>query len=773
MGACGGDAGCSGSVRFETGAEEESIPDRGDPALPGVEKPDATFERELRKSLAAKGDGYEPHAAHQKADGSPKYVNRLILESSPYLLQHAHNPVNWFAWGPEALARAKEEGKPIFLSVGYSTCHWCHVMARESFEDEEIARYINQHFIPIKVDREVRPDIDDLYMRAVRMLSGQGGWPMTVVLTPDQRPFFGGTYLPARDGDRGAQKGLLSVLTDLASEYEKDREGVVQRARATSEKIKKAVEPSPPGDLPPEALVGRAANRMVKRLDPEHGGFGLAPKFPRPAALDLLLRHSRGDDTETSRNEARDAVMLTLDAMQAGGIFDHIGGGFHRYATDRKWEIPHFEKMLYDNAQLAELYLDAFVATGDRTYERTARQTLDYVLRELTADQGGFFSASDAESETPAGKREEGYYFTWTKRELSEVLDEGEAEVVSAYFGVDDEGELAGRSVLHVERPLEEIAGALSLAPTDFEQLLSRAKQKLLRARAKRKAPSIDDKILVSQNGLMIAALARGARVLGDERYLNAAEKAATEVVERGIDDKGRLLRVAGSGSKGQPAFLEDHAFLVRGLLELFVVSADMKYLKAAGKLQKRLDENFWDEEHGGYFHTAVDDPQLLVRTKPVYDGAEPSGNSVAAHNLLFLANLIDAPRYTKQAEELLRAFSTDLEEGTESPLLLSALSRYYDVPLQVILVHPGKEPPAAGSAGYEMEALVRHMYLPGAVVLILEDDQAKSLAKDIAILDGKRASSKTTAYVCQRGGCELPARDAPTLKQQLEEHAP
>ena len=401
-----------------------TAPSEPDPALPGVTGFAPLMQR-LEKALAARGPDYVPRTHHLHPDGSPKYTNRLIEQTSPYLLQHAHNPVNWYPWGAGAFARAKRQNRPIFLSVGYSTCHWCHVMERESFEDDEIARYLNENFVCIKVDREERPDVDAVYMTAVHLLHGSGGWPMTVVLTPDREPFFGATYIPPRDGVRGARKGLLSILRDLKSQYDSDPESIVSKAATISARIRAASQPRRPGNVPgPEALVS-AARTYAQRYDPVHGGFGRAPKFPRPVSLQFLLRYHR----RTNDPLALEMVTRTLEKMSLGGIYDHVGGGFHRYSTDARWLAPHFEKMLYDNGQLVVVYLDAYQITGNEAFAQTARETLDYVAREMIAPGGaGFFSATDADSPTPQGHDEEGWFFTWTPDELEQVLGKEQAE---------------------------------------------------------------------------------------------------------------------------------------------------------------------------------------------------------------------------------------------------------------------------------------------------------------------------------------------------------
>jgi uncharacterized protein YyaL (SSP411 family) len=418
----------------------------GDPDLPGVARPNDALVAHLRSALETKPAGYEPRTEHHEANGAPTYTNRLVLETSPYLLQHAHNPVNWHPWGDDAFERARRENKPVLLSIGYSTCHWCHVMERESFEDVEIATFMNQHFVSIKVDREERPDLDDVYMQAVQMMTGGGGWPMTLALTPDREPFFGGTYFPPRDGVRGARQGFLTILRDLAAAYARDPAHVADQARQLSARMRDLARSSPPAGMPGAQAIYLAASRLARAFDPEWGGFGRAPKFPQPSAHELLLRYFR----RTNDAQALQITLLTLEKMAAGGIYDHVGGGFHRYATDRAWMVPHFEKMLYDNAQLAVLYLDAYQITHRDDFARVVRETLDYVAREMTSPKGAFFSATDADSEKPDGEHEEGWFFTWTAAEIDALVGAERARLVRAYYGVTEAGNFEGRNILHV-----------------------------------------------------------------------------------------------------------------------------------------------------------------------------------------------------------------------------------------------------------------------------------------------------------------------------------
>ncbi len=720
----------------------------------------------LHAALHAKGPSYRPHTRYLEPDGSPKYVNRLILETSPYLLQHAHNPVSWYPWGEEAFERARREGKPVLLSIGYSTCHWCHVMERESFEDLEIATYLNQNYIAIKVDREERPDLDGVYMKVVQMLTGGGGWPMTLVLTPDKDPFFGGTYFPAHDGDRGTRQGLLSILRELKREYDAHRSEVVARARQLSRRIAAASAPSPPGDLP-KALIEQAVREVAASFDATWGGFGRAPKFPQPALLELLLRYHR----RTGDGHALEMVTRTLTAMAAGGIYDQIGGGFHRYATDARWLVPHFEKMLNDNAQLASLYLDAYQVAGREDFARVARQTLDYAGREMTAASGAFFSATDADSPAPAGHDQEGYFFTWTPAEIDAALEPGDARAARAYFGVTDSGNFEGRNILSRPRSDAEVAAELKLPAAELQQSIERARTRLLEVRSRRPYPHRDDKILTSTNGLMISAFARAGLVLADASYTRRAARAADFVLDHLRGDDGGLRHSFEVGRARGDGYLDDYAFFIAGLLDLFEATSDPARLDQAVALQRLLDRHFWDAEGGGYFLTSDDHERVLARDKPAYDGAEPSGNSVALMNLLRFGELTLDRDYRRRAERTFAAFSYDLSRSPSAfPKLLSALDSYFDRPLEVFVLRPNAQANAE-----PLVSCVRKAYLPNRLfALASEGPELEALARRIAGLDAKHAlHGSPTAFVCERGRCQLPTSDPLVLARQLAQVEP
>ncbi|NOY90706.1 MAG: thioredoxin domain-containing protein [Deltaproteobacteria bacterium] len=726
----------------------------GDPQLPGVGQVDPALEARLRALLAAKGSSYHPRTQHLEGGGAPTYVNRLIAERSPYLLQHAHNPVNWYPWGDEAFERARREGKPVFLSIGYSTCHWCHVMERESFEDVELAAYLNEHFIAIKVDREERPDIDDIYMTAVQMLTGHGGWPMTTILTPDRQPFFGGTYFP--------KPRLMAILEQIVVRYADDRDALVARARQLTRAITASSAPRPAGDVPGAEALENMARSLARGFDPVFGGIGGAPKFPQPARLMFLLRYYR----RTSDAGALRVVRETLMKMADGGIYDQVGGGFHRYATDARWLVPHFEKMLYDNAQLVVVYLEAYQVTGEPRFAEIVRETLDYVAREMTSPEGGFYSATDADSPSPDGEDEEGLFFTWTPAEIEAVVGADEARVADAFWGVSSRGNFEGRTILSRPRPAAEVAAELRLSPTQLSTTIERVRGALYAARARRQPPLRDDKILTAWNGLMISAFARAALVLDEPRYGAVAKKAAEFVTKRLRDDSGALMRSYMDGAAVHRAYLDDHAFLIEGLLDLYELTGEGETMAEALRLQGALDDHYAADE-GGYYMTRDDHEALLMRDRPSYDGAVPSGNSVEALNLLRIGEFTGADAARQKAERIFGAFSEGLSRGG-LPRMLVALDFYLDQAREIVLVRPRQ--------GSDVDLLreLRQTFLPNRVLLRLDTLELQAQASLLPILEGKRAlSGRTTAYVCERGRCELPTSDPATFGQQLRRVRP
>jgi uncharacterized protein YyaL (SSP411 family) len=746
-------------------APEPSVGAEGDPKLPGVESFDEKLQRRLDLALAAKGPDYVPRTHHLSDDGTPRFTNRLIEESSPYLLQHAHNPVSWYPWSEEAFARAKRENKPIFLSIGYSTCHWCHVMERESFEDEEIAAFLNLHFIAIKVDREERPDIDSVYMTAVNILTGRGGWPMTVLMTPDKEPFFGGTYFPPRAGVRGASAGLIELLTEMLALYQNDPTEVLARAQDISQRVEHMSFVRAGPGVPRDSTIAIATSQLATKFDRVDGGFTGAPKFPEPARLLLLLRYAR----RTADPGATAMVTTTLDRMAAGGIYDHVGGGFHRYSTDAQWLVPHFEKMLYDNAQLAVLYLEAWQHTGDPSYARIAREVLDYVARDMTAGIGTFYSATDADSQTPSGHEEEGWYFTWTPDELQAVLGARAARVVGAAYGVTSKGNFEGRSILHRVKSDREVGAKLRMPPKRVAEVLAEARSALYRARASRPAPLRDDKIIAAWNGLMISAFARAGWALERADYVSAASAAAAFVLEHMRDGERGLVRTYRDGTKASTGFLDDYAFMVAACLDLYETTGVADWLIAALELQAQQDARFLDSE-GGYFLTPNDGEPLLVREKPAYDGAVPSGNSVAAENLLRLHDITGEERWRSTAEQLFAAFAFQVARApTGFPRLLVALDHYYDTPLEVAIIAPQEV-----EAGLPLARPLREAFVPNKAFLLVSEPSAEHLKPRVPWLEGKRAIDGTaTAYVCERGRCELPTSDPSVFAEQLAKRFP
>ena len=698
----------------------------------------------LRAALAAAPAGHLPRTRHR--DGTdPHFTNRLILETSPYLRQHAHNPVNWRPWGDEAFDEARSTGRPVFLSVGYTTCHWCHVMEEESFEDLEVARLLNENFVPIKVDREERPDVDAVYMTAVQALTGHGGWPMSVWLDADRRPFFGGTYFPPHDGDRGASKGFASLLRDLAEIHRRDPERVARAAASITEAIRGAMAGSPSGERVPGPEVIRAAAAFYARIhDPQHGGVRGAPKFPSSLPVRLLLRHHR----RTGDARSLEMAIHTLERMAAGGIHDQLGGGFHRYSVDEFWLVPHFEKMLYDNALLALAYAEAWQVTKRPDFARVLRSTLEYVLREMTAPEGGFFSATDADSEG-----EEGRFFVWIEGEIRQILG-AEAERFIAFHGVTQRGNFESYNILSVPRPDEK----------EWEALAG-AREALRRERESRPHPILDDKILTAWNGLMISAMAVGGRILAEPRFVEGAARAAAFALER-LRVDGRLQRSFRDGRTSGPGFLEDQAFLVQGLLDLYEATFEPRWLAEALALAEQGEALFADPEAGGWYRSASDHERLVAREKPGSDGAEPSGASVALLDALRLHAFTSDDRWRQVAVRAFQAHAAVLEQQPAAlHEMLLALDFFTDDSPEVVLVWPeGARPPA------DMLDVLRRTFLPNRVIAGTEEGSPfESLARVAAVARGKRAlGGLPTAYVCERGACQVPAMDAAALTASL-----
>jgi uncharacterized protein len=680
-------------------------------------------------------------------------ANRLANETSPYLLQHKDNPVEWYPWGEEALLRAREEDRPILLSVGYSACHWCHVMERESFEDEETARMMNEHFVNIKVDREERPDIDSIYMAAVQALTRHGGWPMTVFLTPEGAPFYGGTYFPPVPS-RG-MPSFQQLLLSVADAYENRRDEVLQSATSVRDFLRASTAAAmPEAEAIGTELLDRAASVLLSQLDRRFGGFGAAPKFPQAMNLEVLLRHHH----RTGDRSAIDGVLLTLRSMANGGIYDQLGGGFARYSVDAYWLVPHFEKMLYDNALLSRLYLQAYQATGDAFYRRIAEETLDYVLRDMTSEEGGFYCAEDADSEGVEGK-----FYVWTPGELQILLDPDEANLAARYWDVTERGNFEGTNILHVPLPPEAVAEEFGLSPEELRERVSEIRSKLFAAREKRVRPGRDEKILAAWNGMMLRSFALAARVTGREVYREAAVRNATFIVEKMKED-GRIHRSYKDGRARFNGYLEDYAMVADGLVAVYEATFDARWLVEADALMEAVSELFWDEETRTFYDTPADHEELVTRPRDVYDNAAPSGTSVATNVLLELSLLLDRADYRQRAEDILEELAGGMEKIPGAfGRLLCALDFATAEPREIAIVgHQEAE---------ETRALLNTVYagyLPNKVVAGRDpdDDEAGGL---IPLLEGRIArENKATAYVCVQYACQTPTTDPDELADQL-----
>ncbi len=694
----------------------------------------------------------------------PKRSNRLINATSPYLLQHAHNPVDWYPWGDEALEKARNENKPIFLSIGYSACHWCHVMERESFEDDAIAELLNRHYVPVKVDREERPDIDGIYMAATQIMTGGGGWPMSVFLTPALKPFYAGTYFPPRT--RMGRPGFQTVLESISAAWLTRNNEILESAEKFTDYVRQNAETcTGPPNAPTPGLIAAGADALVRSFDPNHGGFGPAPKFPPHGAINLLFRQYYA----TKDGPVRDAALVTLRKMAEGGLYDHLGGGFHRYSVDERWLVPHFEKMLYDNAQLAPLYLAAYQITGDSFYRRIAEETFDYVLREMTGPDGGFYSSEDADSEG-----EEGKFYLWRHDDIVDLLGEEDASLFNEHYTVRPEGNFsspeeyhAGQNILHVTGSLGDLAERHGLAAVDLEARLGAMRRKLFAARLQRVRPGLDDKALTSWNALMISAFARGYQVLADETLLRAAEKAAAFLWSQ-LKDGERLLRSRRNGESRFDAYLDDHAFLAVALLDLYEAAFDVRWLEAAREITDILLAKFWDQEGGGFFFTSPDHTHLIARDKPVFDGAEPSGNAMAAYALLRLAAFSGVAAYGEKAERLLCINHAGLESMPRAQLhMLCAADFYLTAPKEVAI---------AGKSGAHdvlalLQALHRH-YIPNKVVAFIDPDapDAQRARAATPLLNAKvPLDGKAAAYVCKGFTCRQPVTTPEAFLEELE----
>lgn len=682
-----------------------------------------------------------------------KAPNRLIHETSPYLLQHAYNPVAWYPWGEEALQKAQVEDKPIFLSIGYSACHWCHVMERESFENDEIAQYLNEHFVNIKVDREERPDLDEIYMTAVQILTGQGGWPLTVFLTPDLKPFYGGTYFPPQD--RWGRPGLLTVLRAIVALYRKERAKIVEQAERLTQYLGALQQSRPSTGLLTHELLQQAYLAALQSFDREHGGFGGAPKFPHSMELSFLLRYWH----RTHDPDALSMVELSLEKMARGGIYDQLGGGFHRYCIDANWRIPHFEKMLYDNALLVWTYLEAYQATKKPLYRRIAEETLDYIVREMRSPEGGFFASQDADS--PNG---EGVFYVWTPDEITAVLGPEEGARACAYFGVTETGNLTnGASVLSQPYTPEEFAAHAGMTSAACETWRARVRAQLFAARERREKPACDEKILTAWNGLMISACARAYQVLGHEKYLRVAQEAAHFCLTYLYKD-GMLKRSYKDGQAKFNAYLDDYAFLITALLDLYEADFDPRWIQEAKALSATMLEKFWDKGAAGFFFTSVDHERLPVRPKSFYDGATPSGNSAATLAFLRLAELTGDATLRAKAEQTLRLCRDFMEQAPQAlSYMLSALDFYLGLTPQIAII--GRK---GDLRTHQLLEKIRARFLPNKIIAVGEPDDVEHAAL-IPLLRGKSLVNGAPAvYLCQNYSCQVPITEVTELERNL-----
>jgi uncharacterized protein YyaL (SSP411 family) len=737
-----------------------------------------------------------------------QHTNRLAHEKSPYLLQHAHNPVDWYPWGKEAFEKARRENKPIFLSVGYSTCHWCHVMAHESFEDEKVAAIMNREFVNIKVDREERPDVDRVYMTFVQATTGGGGWPMSVWLTPDLKPFVGGTYFPPED--RYGQPAFKSVLERIATAWKQDHDKIVEQGNKIVDALRLSQgaavsSPPQPGATAEGKIDGSvldaAFNQLDRSYDPKEGGFGNAPKFPRPATLNFLTRfyarevgHASGlpsadDASEThalpshAGKHALDMALFTLRKMAAGGMHDHVGGGFHRYSVDRYWHVPHFEKMLYDQAQLAIAYLDAFQITKDKQYESVARDILDYVARDMTSKESGFYSAEDADSPVAGGgdpghaKTAEGAFYIWTKKEINDALGDA-AEIFDFHYGVQPHGnapegsdphdEFRGKNILIERHTVAETAERFKKSEQEIGELLAKSREKLFAIRAKRSRPHLDDKIIAAWNGLMISAFARAAQLLDDRHYLEIATRAAKFLRTNLYDEKSKLLyRNYRQGRSDIAGFADDYAFVVQALLDLYEASFDVEWLKLAVELQRTQDRLFYDEKNDGYFSTSGKDQSVFLRMKDDNDGAEPAASSVAALNLLRLSQIRNDQSMSERARKTIAAFSSTLSHFPSAmPQMLVAVDYSLSKPRQIVIAGKKDAP--------ETKALLQEVhrhFLPNTILLLADggDGQKYIGEKNEAVRAMSPVDGKPAAYVCENFTCKAPVTDPKKLAELLK----
>ncbi len=674
-------------------------------------------------------------------------TNNLIKESSPYLLQHAQNPVQWHAWNDETLAKAKQDNMPIFLSIGYSSCHWCHVMAHESFEDEDIAKIMNENFINVKVDREERPDIDDIYQKVCQIATGQGGWPLSVFLTPDQKPFYVGTYFPILDSY--GRPGFGSILNQLSQAWKEKPHDIEKAAENFLQTLQKTETVKTISKLE-KSILDEAAVNLLQMGDLNFGGFGQAPKFPNAANISFMFRYSK----LSGISKFKEFGLKTLKKMAKGGIFDQIGGGFHRYSTDAIWLVPHFEKMLYDNALIPINYVEAYQITKDPFYLDILRKTLDYVLREMTSKEGGFFSSQDADSEG-----EEGKYYVWQKSEIKEILGK-DADAFCLFYDVTDGGNWEGKTILCNNINFSSVAFQSGISEVQLQQLLNSCGKKLLEVRSKRVPPGLDDKILTSWNALMITAFAKGYRVTNEKKYLDAAEK-CIEFIENNLVKEGKLLRTYKDGNTKIQGYLDDYSFFGAALLDVFEINPEIKYLKQAQEIANYLVEHFWDSKNNSFYMTADDHEKLIIRPKSNYDLSLPSGNSVAANILIRLFHLTQEKKFL---ETTIKIMENQAQMAAENPFgfghLLNTIYLYLQKPREITVLN---------TINKEIVDSLTKIFLPESILVTVQNnDQLNNLSK-LSFFKGKKfQNEKTTVFVCKDFTCSLPLESLEDINKHI-----